>query len=144
MFFRLLVSKKYPELNSARLLVALYSFGFLYGTKNHLVDIQQDGFLGYTYVPWPINLYWTLLTFADPLTVFLLLSFPLWGLKLAVLIMASDILINSSVTFYFYQQTGIWGDGRLGLQVAFGIFVFTTYPYLRRKIIELTNKERSF
>lgn len=134
MWPKYLFSKKYPELNSVRLIFGIYALGFLYGTKNHLIDIFRDGFFGYTYVPWPINLYWTMLTFLDPLTVLWLIYRPLWGITLAILIMASDLSINLSVTFYFYRQTGIFADGLLVKQISFGLFVFITSPYAKKKI----------
>lgn len=143
MWARFLFSRKYSELNSVRLVLTIYAIGFLYGTRNHLRDIFQDGFLGYTYVPWPINLYWTLLTFFDPLTVILLIYRPLWGIFLAILIMASDLLINLSVTFYFYQQTGIFTNDLLAMQISFGLFVFLTAPYVKKKIIEFLKKVKS-
>lgn len=136
MWSKYLFSKKYPELNSVRLIFGIYAFGFLYGTKNHLLDIYRDGFFGYTYVPWPINLYWTMLTFLDPLTVLLLIFRPLKGITLAILIMASDLFLNLSVTFYFYQQTGIFTNGLLARQISFGLFVFFTYPYAKKKIMK--------
>jgi hypothetical protein len=135
MWAKYLFNKKYPELNSVRLILVIYALGFLYGTKNHLIDIFRDGFFGYTYVSWPINLYWTMLTFLDPLTVFLFIYRPLKGITLAVLIMGSDLLVNLSVTFYFYQQTGIFTDGLLAKQISFGLFVFITSPYVKKKLI---------
>jgi hypothetical protein len=98
------------------------------------MDILADGWLGYDYISLPINLYWTLLTFLDPLAILLLLFLPFAGILLSVLIMASDIAINSSVTFHFYQQTGIVSLDRLPLQIAFGVFVFVTAPIAWRKI----------
>ena len=136
MWFKYLFSLKYSELNSLRLILGIYALGFLYGTKNHLIDIFQEGFFGYTYVPWPINLYWTMLTFLDPLTVFLLIYRPLKGITLAILIMVSDLFINLSVTFYFYQHTGIFTNGLLAKQIAFGLFVFFTSPHAKKKIIK--------
>lgn len=140
MWSKYLFSKKYPELNLVRLIFGIYAFGFLYGTKNHLIDIYRDGFFGYTYVPWPINLYWTMLTFGDPLTVLLLIYRPLKGITLAILIMASDLFINLSVTFYFYQQTGIFTNGLLARQISFGLFVFLTSPYAKKKIMKFLHR----
>lgn len=136
MWSKHLFSKKYPELNSVRLIFGIYAFGFFYGTKNHLLDIFRDGFFGYTYVPWVINLYWTMLTFLDPLTVLLLIYCPLKGITLAILIMASDLSINLSLAFYFYQQTGKFTDGLLAGQISFGLFVFFSSPYAKKKIMK--------
>lgn len=128
MLYRPLFELRRRELHITRVIFAIYAVGFSYGTRSHIVDIMGDGFLGYHYVPFPINLYWTSLTFLDPLAVILLLCRPFYGIALSVLIMASDIAVNLSVTFYFYLETGIFSDGRLFLQIAFGLFVFLTAP----------------
>lgn len=143
MWSRFLFSKKYPELNPIRIIFAIYALGFLYGTRNHLIDIYRDGFLGYTYVPWLINLYWTLLTFFDPLTVILLLFFPLGGILLAILIMASDLIINLSVAFYFYQRTGIFSNGLLSMQISFGLFVFLTSSYAQKRVTNFLQRMKN-
>jgi hypothetical protein len=116
------------QLHPVRLIFAVYLFGFAYGTRNHIIDILADGWLGYDFVPLPINLYWTLLTFFDPLAILLLLSFPFAGIILSVFIMVSDIAINTGVTVYFYYQTGMLTFDRLPLQIAFGTFIFLTSP----------------
>jgi len=128
MFYRSLFDFRIKQLHPVRFFFAVYIFGFAYGTRNHIVDILPDGWLGYDFVPFPINLYWTLLTFFDPLAILLLLLSPLAGIILSVLIMASDIAINTGVTVYFYYQTGMLTFDRLPLQIAFGIFVFLTSP----------------
>jgi len=134
LFYRLLFDFRRRELHIVRLVLAIYALGFSYGTRNHILDIMADGFLGYHYVSFPINLFWTSLTFLDPLAVILLLTYPLYGLALSILIMASDIAVNVSVTLYFYFLNGIPSNGRLLLQIAFGIFVFLTAPIAWKRI----------
>jgi hypothetical protein len=134
MFYPSLFNLRIKELHTVRLIFAVYISGFVYGTRNHIVDILADGWLGYDFVPLPINLYWTILTFFDPLAIFLLLSFPFSGIIVSLLIMASDIAINTGVTVYFYYQTGIFALDRLPLQIAFAIFVFATAPFAWRGI----------
>jgi len=141
MFYRALFNFRLSELNPVRFIFAVYIFGFAYGTRNHIVDILADGWLGYDFVPPSINLYWTLLTFFDPLAIFLLLSFPYGGIILSALIMASDIAINTGVTIYFFHQTGILSPDRLPLQIAFGIFVFLTSP-IAWKTVKRSNRDR--
>ena len=141
MFRRLLFDLKIKKLNAVRIIFAVYIFGFAYGTRNHIMDIIADGWLGYDFVPFPINLYWTLLTFFDPLAIVLLLSFPFAGIILSGVIMASDIAINTGVTVYFYYQTGVFSLDRLPLQIAFGIFVFVTAPFAWRRIKKSTGKK---
>ena len=142
MFYRSLFNFRISELNSVRFAIAVYIFGFAYWTRNHIVDILADRWLGYDYVPLPINLYWTLLTFFDPLAILLLLSFPFAGILLSVLIMASDIAINIGVTVYFYYQTGMLTLDRLPLQIAFGVFVFLTSP-MAWKTVKRSSRDRS-
>ncbi len=137
MFTPSLFNLRIKPLHGVRLIFAVYIFGFAYGTRNHIVDILADGWLGYDFVPLPINLYWTLLTFFDPLAIFLLLSFPFAGMILSVLIMASDIAINTGVTVYFFYQTGIFSLDRLPLQIAFGVFLFITTPIAWKRIREI-------
>lgn len=95
---------------------------------------MRDGLFGYSYVPLPINIYWTLLTILDPLAIIFLIFLPFYGMALSVLIMASDIAVNFSVTLYSYFQTGIFSDGLLWAQVAFGLFVFVTVPIPWKRI----------
>ena len=128
MFYRSRLNFGIKQLHLVRFFFAVYIFGFAYGTRNHIIDILADGWLGYDFVPLPVNLYWTLLTIFDPLAIFLFLFFPLAGITLSVLIMASDIAINTGGTVYFYYQTGMLTFDRLPLQIAFGIFVFLTSP----------------
>jgi hypothetical protein len=125
---------RHGQLKFEWVVFAIYIFGFAYGTRNHIIDIQQDGLLGYTYVPLPINIYWTLLTFLDPLAIILLLFFPFPGMALSVLIMITDLAVNISVTLYYYFQTGAFSDGRLFLQVVFGLFVFFKVPLAWKRI----------
>ena len=142
LFYRSLFNFRIGELNSVRFVIAVYIFGFAYGARNHIVDILAEGWLGYDYVPLPINLYWTLLTFFDPLAILLLLSFPSAGILLSVLIMTSDIAINIGVTVYFYYQTGMLTPDRLPLQIAFGTFVFLTSP-IAWKTVKRSSRDRS-
>ena len=125
---------KSKELKLIRVIFAIYIFGFSYGTTNHIIDIHRDGLLGYDYVPLPINIYWTLLTILDPLAIILLLFSPFLGMVLSVFIMATDLAVNISVTLYFYLQTSNFSDGRLFLQIAFGLFVFVTVPFAWKRV----------
>lgn len=138
MFYRSLFNFRMKQLHPVRFIFAVYLFGFAYGTRNHILDILADGWLGYDYVPLPINLYWTLLTFFDPLAILLLFSFPLAGILVSLFIMASDIAINTGVTVYFYYQTGMLSLDRLPLQVAFGMFLFLTSPMAWKTVKRLS------
>lgn len=125
---------KYKELNIVRVIFAIYISGFLFGTRNHIVDTINDGLFGYRYVPLPLNIYWTLLTILDPLAIILLLFSPFSGMALSVGIMASDIAVNVSVTLYDYFQRGVLTDGLLCLQITFGLFVFLIVPVVWKRL----------
>ena len=125
---------KSKELKFVKVIFAIYIFGFCYGTTNHIIDIHRDGLLGYDYVPLAINIYWTTLTVLDPLAIILLLFLPFLGMVLSVLIMITDLAVNISVALYYYLQTGTFADGRLFLQIAFGLFVFITVPLAWKRI----------
>jgi len=140
LFYKSFLNIRIKSLHPVRLIFAVSIFGFAYGTRNHIIDILPDGWLGYDYVPLPINLCWTLLTFFDLLAIFLLLSFPYAGIILPGLIMASDIALNTGVTVYFYYQTGILSPDRLPMQIAFGIFVFVTSP-IAWKTVKRSNRD---
>jgi hypothetical protein len=47
----------------------------------------------------------------------------------SVWIMATDIAVNLSVAWYYDWPTGVFADGRLSLQIAFGLCVFFTVPH---------------
>lgn len=115
----------YPGI--VKLFFVIYMLCFLWGTKNHVLDIWNAGFLPYTYAPLAFNIYWTSLTLLDPLAIILLCRFPYHGMALAVLIMLSDIAVNLYAT-YSFLNTDIFSDGSLQLQILFGIFLFLTVP----------------
>lgn len=134
MVTKTLFNFRIKELNIVRLIFAIYILGFAYGTRNHIIDICNDGVLGYTYVALPINIYWTSLTALDPLAIILLIFSPFSGMMLSVCIMATDIAVNVSVTLYYYFKYGTFTLDRLHLQIAFGIFVFVTVPIAWKRI----------
>jgi hypothetical protein len=130
--------REYPV--SVRVIFGSYSIGFLVGTHTHITGIWQQGFLAVaTKAPLLLNVYWDSLTLLDPLTVFLLWSRPRVGISLAILIMLTDILINT----YTYA-TGFFGPPVPGMipvwllmQSLFATFVFVTAPVVMEKIPEL-------
>ena len=124
--------KKYTV--EVKAILIIYSLGFLVGTCTHAAGLMKYGFLAYE-VPLAINLYWDLLTIADPLTSLLVWIRIKVGLVLAITIMATDIIINS----YAYVQ-GVFGESEPGMiplslfvQSMFGLFVFVTAPVLIEK-----------
>jgi len=80
-----------------KFLIALIVTGFCVGTFTHTRDLLRLGLFGYSTVPVPVNVYWTILTLADPAAALLLLFRTRAGLILGIAIMASDIAVNSFV-----------------------------------------------
>ena len=100
----------------------VYAACLLGATCNHVVWVwQHDAFwnFGLPNVSMFSRVYWTLLTFFDPLAAFLLFFRPRVGLFLTVAIIASDVLNNSLVIRSFLNTAFL-------LQVAFLLFVSFT------------------
>ncbi|EAQ28778.1 hypothetical protein NAP1_14303 [Erythrobacter sp. NAP1] len=51
---------------------AIWTIGFLVGTTTHTLDLINFGWLPYDFRPLPWNIYWTSLTFLDPLAALLI------------------------------------------------------------------------
>ena len=125
--------KRYPA--DGIVILAIYSIGFLVGTCTHVLGLVLHGFLAYD-APLLMNVYWDLLTLLDPLAILLLWVRIKFGLALAIIIMVTDISINS----YAYVQ-GVFGEPALGmipmslfLQSMFGLFVLATAPVLVNRL----------
>lgn len=114
---------------SVKVLLGVYSLGFLAGTYTHAQSILAHGFLA-TPVPLVIGAYWDVLTLLDPLAVVLLWWRPRVGLWLAGAIMASDLAVNTGVYLagYFGPPTARMVPLSLFEQALFGLFVFVTAP----------------
>jgi hypothetical protein len=103
---------------------SIWTLCFLVGAFNHARDIFYGGWLPYTYVNLPINLYWTALLPLDLLAALLVWTAPRTGAYLGSFIMISDVAINSWV---------VWGAGygplseALFLQGIFLLFVLATF-----------------
>lgn len=119
-------------------IIAIYPVGFLIGTSTHVLGLMRRRLLSTSEsAPLLVNAYWDLLTLLDPLTVILLWTRTNVGVKLAVLIMATDININT----YAYVQ-GYFGEVVAGmvpvsllLQSLFGVFVFTTFSLVTKDVM---------
>lgn len=78
-----------------RLAIGVLVAGFAIGTTTHTVQLVTRGWVVFTAAPVWMNVYWTALTFLDPLAAVLLLRSRRAGLVLALAIMLSDVAINS-------------------------------------------------
>ena len=118
-----------------KLILSIYSIGFLIGTFTHLQGIWLNGVFGAN-VPLFFNVYWDSLSLLDPLAALLVWGKPRTGIALAVFIMLTDIAINA----YGYA-IGIFGEPVAGmvplslfLQSLFGTYVFVTAPVVMEKL----------
>ena len=77
------------------IVVGVWVLCFLIGTTTHALTLLKHGWLPYDMVPMPVNIFWALLTFADPLAAFLLISRRNAGIILGLGIMVADVAVNS-------------------------------------------------
>jgi hypothetical protein len=117
---------------SVHLLFAVYAACFLGAAFGHARDIWLGGWLPYTYAPLAVNAYWTSLTVLDVLAVVLLYAWPRAGLTLALLIMLSDVAINSYVCYVL--NGGQFADVSLQLQTLFLGFLLGSVPFAWRRV----------
>jgi hypothetical protein len=110
-----------------RWLPVIQAVCFLGAGLNHLRDIWQGGWLPYESAPLPLNAFWTALAGLDLLAAGLLLWRPKAGVVLALLIMVSDVSINSYAK-YGLGFGGWYSDLSLQLQSLFLGFVLGTAP----------------
>jgi len=110
--------------------VLAYVIAFAVATICHLFDIARGGWLPYkTYAP-GLNVFWTSLTFFDPLAIVLLWKRRRAGLGLALLIITVDVAVNLSVGVRELVQSGRFTFWGLATQVPVGVFMWWTAPKL--------------
>jgi membrane protein HdeD len=110
-----------------RWLLTVQALCFVAAGLNHAHDIWQGGWLPYGVAPLPINAFWTALAGIDLLAAGLLLSRPRAGVLLALLIMVSDVAVNSYAK-YGLGFRGWHTDLSVQLQSLFLGFVAGTAP----------------
>ena len=103
---------------------------FLGAACRHTSDIFFGGWLPYTWTALPINLFWTSLTVLDPLAALLLWCRPRLGAALALLLMFSDVGINTFVAVQMEHQTSL-GVLTLIAQTLFLGLLIGGFPLLR-------------
>ncbi len=123
--------RTYPTI--VKILFSVYIFSFSGATVRHISDLLRGGWLPYVDAPLWMNAYWTSLTFLDPLAVLLIFISPLWALVVAVLIMVSDVGINS---YWAFQLNDIPFSQNIFLQAqtGFAIFVLLTAPFIWNRL----------
>ncbi|MEM9310783.1 MAG: hypothetical protein AAGA34_04990 [Pseudomonadota bacterium] len=106
----------------------VWTIGFLVGTTTHALDLIQYGWFPYEFRPLAWNIYWTSLTFLDPLAAGLIWVRKSWAIALGTLIMATNIAVNSYTLLIGYEEFFF----PLLAQSAFAAFVFlTAWRHLR-------------
>jgi hypothetical protein len=104
----------------------------------HAHDIWQGGWFPYAYAPPAVNVFWTTLVAWDTLTAGLLLWRPRVGVVLALLLMVTDVAVNSFVRFG--QGFVDWyGGAPLQLQTLFLGFVAGAAPLVWLSAVRPTN-----
>ena len=118
-----------PELPSlyVRCFLAVQAVCFVGAGLNHVRDIWRGGWLPYEGAPLPMNAYWTALAPLDLLAAGLLFCRPKAGVAVALLIMVSDVAVNS-YAHYGLGFSGWYADLSLQLQSTFLGFVVGAAP----------------
>jgi len=112
-------------------LLSVMCICLLIGGGFHIYDNLAGGFLPYRFVPMWINIYWTALALFDVLAAYLLIAHRRSGLALALLIMLSDVGINS---YALYGLDVFPSPAPLQLQSLFlGFTVAATIALWRRQ-----------
>lgn len=115
-----------------KIFVVLFSICLLGATYNHINDLIKGGFLPYTKwmgAPIGLNIYWTSLTFLNPLAVVLLFLSLRVGIYLLNIIIISDVIINMYSCYHYYHITFFENTG-LQQQLAFMIVVVVISPFI--------------
>jgi hypothetical protein len=118
-------------------IIVIYALCLLSGTSTHAYQISVEGWLPYKAVPVPLNVYWTWLVVADFIAVVLLFWRPRLGIALTLLIMISDVSINS---YALYGLNLIQYPFALELQALFLGFVVGSAPFVWLELRSRSNK----
>ncbi|MBA2654854.1 MAG: hypothetical protein H0U71_07295 [Gammaproteobacteria bacterium] len=125
---------KKKRLIFVKIFMTIYGICFIFGGLRHWLDIMHAGILPYTGIPPFFNFYLTSLAILDFMVVIMLLLRPIHGLIFAVIIMASDLLIDFHLS-KTYWHTSLFENIGLQLLAMFGIFLFFTAPFIIKCII---------
>ena len=121
-----------PESAAHRIVISLWVCALVVGTVSHVLDIVQGGWLPYRRYALGFNLFWTVLTFADPLAALALIYRRRAGICLALSIISIDVAVNSVVGIGEFVKSGHFTFWGLYTQVPVGVFMWSTAPMLWR------------
>ncbi len=107
----------------------IYIFSFLIAASTHIRDLAAGGFLPYISKPLWANIYWTALTFADPLAAAVLLISLRKGMVLYALIILSDVIINLYFTISLRGIQGIFNLFMMS-QISFLLFLMISWKVM--------------
>ena len=124
-----------------KIFVTIYLVGFLGATANHLIDIRSQGLLPYKFAPIYLNFFWTSLVIIDPLAAILLLIRVRIGLYFSIVVILVDLAVNIPY-FFFIGGVGAGAKGIVLSQMIFALFLFFTFPYVRKSILKSTRAEQ--
>jgi hypothetical protein len=111
-----------------RLICALCLLG---GMSTHVATLWQHGWRwDYGGVPQLTRIYWTSLTFLDPLAALLMLVRPRIGLCATVAIIVTDVAHN----LWFFERHHVPLNWMIASQCAFLVFVLVIFPQLWRRL----------
>jgi len=115
-----------------RIIVSLWVCAFMVATVCHVLDIVQGGWLPYRRYALGLNIFWTALTFVDPLAALLLIYRRQAGVCVALAIISIDVAVNSAVGVGEFVKSGHFTFWGLYTQVPVGVFMWSTAPMLWR------------
>jgi len=127
-------------------ILIIYVLSFLGATYNHVADLIRGGLFPYQQwnenVTVPLNIYWTLLTLFDLLSIILLLSNITLGIAAFGIVIISDVLINSIYTWYHYGFCRCL-NFEMVCQFLFMVFLLITAPFVlkEKKLLLVKNNE---
>jgi hypothetical protein len=108
--------------------IFLYMGAFAVATFCHVFDIVRGGWLPYTKYALGLNVFWTSLTFLDPLAIVLLWYRRRVGVGLALLIITVDVAVNLTVGVGELVHSGRFTFWGLATQIPVGVFMWWTAP----------------
>lgn len=118
-----------------KLIYCSYVILFLIGGLVHWRDILHGGVFPYKDIPFIFNFYLTSLAIFDFIVIVFLFAKPIYGIPGAVLIMATDLIIDFYVG-YHYWDINLEVNFRLQSLVIVGLFIFISTPFLLKRIKE--------
>lgn len=110
-------------------IIVIYIISFLVATCTHIFDIISNGFMPYDKFPTYLNIYWTCLTFLDPISIILLLINLHAGLVLYFIVILSDVIINASTTIIFKEYKELFNIFFM-CQLSFLIFFLISFKMI--------------